>query len=251
MNQHRTPRFSIIHDDDETILAYFNCWSIVNGEEDDEYQFMLSDIQWMPCAYKASSIIGNIRLGILNYTGNKIGEYFVHLQQRTKWRDLGKQEWMIDTVMNEEICMEELDMWDLLRDDRRISSGMWLTFSQHRREMWLKLVRYHSSYNDLHTDKLIYESKEPHSFKLDMHHVRDRVSFFLLLGECLNGPAGYYGIGLDSLKDCLYGGFGTVVPFTLQILHAPNKNKTLQDPFIKEFLQLIDLMQNSGVEVIV
>ncbi|WP_411343392.1 hypothetical protein ACE3MZ_17390 [Paenibacillus sp. WLX1005] len=214
---------------------------------------MLGDIQWMPCAYKASSIIGNIRLGILNYTGNKIGEYFVHLQQRTKWHDLGKQEWMIDTIMNEAICMEELEMWDLLRDDRHISPGMWLTFSHHRREIWLKVVRYHALYHNIpYTTTSSAATQTMPSFTIDMQHIRDRVSFFLMLGECLNGAAGYYGTGQDSLKDCLCGGFGVVPPFTLRVIHAPHQHCKIPTPnnFAQEYSQIIELLQDSDVEVI-
>lgn len=35
----------------------------------------------------------------------------------------------------------------------------------------------------------------------------------------MNGPAGYFGRGLDALNDCLRGCWGTAPPFTL-VWHA-------------------------------
>lgn len=52
---------------------------------------------------------------------------------------------------------------------------------------------------------------------LDGRELVDIPSFFLALGRAVNGPDGYYGSSLDSLSDCLCGGFGLVPPFTLHI----------------------------------
>ncbi|MEW4370816.1 hypothetical protein [Paenibacillus kandeliae] len=249
MNPDRMVRFGIINDDDDKILAYVGGWSIVDLEGEDEYQFTFSDIQWMPCNYNSSFIIGNLRLGILSNTGLPIGEYFVPLEKLTKWRDLGDQEWILDTAMNEAISREEVDMWELLRDQNDLAPYLWLSFSQHQREIWLKIVRYHSLYRHIHTDQSSVAGEGMRSFTLDMQHVQEKVSFFLMLGECLNGPASYYGVGQDSLQDCLYGGFGVAPPFRLQILHAPDKNMSISDTFGKEFWQCIECLQHAGVEV--
>jgi RNAse (barnase) inhibitor barstar len=52
---------------------------------------------------------------------------------------------------------------------------------------------------------------------LDCAEVIDKNSFFCALGEALNGPGGYYGKGLDSMHDCLLGGFGPTPPFRLDV----------------------------------
>jgi RNAse (barnase) inhibitor barstar len=52
-------------------------------------------------------------------------------------------------------------------------------------------------------------------YHLDGAHVIDETSFYLAVGEAINGPGGYFGWNLDALNDCLYGGFGATTPFTL------------------------------------
>lgn len=41
-------------------------------------------------------------------------------------------------------------------------------------------------------------------------------AFYCAIGELVNGPGGYFGWNLDALVDCLRGGFGVSVPFTLR-----------------------------------
>lgn len=49
--------------------------------------------------------------------------------------------------------------------------------------------------------------------------IDDIPSFYLSLGEAINGRNGYFGACLDSLSDCLCGGFGALPPLTLQLSH--------------------------------
>jgi RNAse (barnase) inhibitor barstar len=54
---------------------------------------------------------------------------------------------------------------------------------------------------------------------LDGSRVSDIPTFYIALGEAVNGPDGYYGGGLDALDDCLCGKFGLVPPFTLESIN--------------------------------
>ncbi|MFJ7075465.1 barstar family protein [Streptomyces sp. NPDC098781] len=46
-------------------------------------------------------------------------------------------------------------------------------------------------------------------YVLDGGRIRTLEDFWLVIGEAINGPGGYFGRNLDALNDCLRGGFGT------------------------------------------
>ncbi|WP_371614523.1 barstar family protein [Streptomyces sp. NBC_00454] len=47
------------------------------------------------------------------------------------------------------------------------------------------------------------------TYELDGERIRTLEDFWLVIGEAVNGPGGYFGRNLDSFNDCLRGGFGT------------------------------------------
>ncbi len=49
----------------------------------------------------------------------------------------------------------------------------------------------------------------PVIFRIDGRKIRSAKDFYREIGSCVNGPGGYFGRNLDSLADCLRGGFGT------------------------------------------
>ncbi|MGC4047119.1 MAG: barstar family protein [Armatimonas sp.] len=53
---------------------------------------------------------------------------------------------------------------------------------------------------------------------LDGSCISDIPTFYIALGEAVNGPGGYFGGNLDALNDCLRGGFGLATPFTLEVI---------------------------------
>lgn len=55
---------------------------------------------------------------------------------------------------------------------------------------------------------------------IDGNRVDSIPGFFLVLGEAVNGANGYFGACLDSLSDCLCGGFGLALPLTVVIHNA-------------------------------
>ncbi|MFE6845046.1 barstar family protein [Streptomyces sp. NPDC057686] len=46
-------------------------------------------------------------------------------------------------------------------------------------------------------------------YVLDGRRIEGLEDFWTLMGEAVNGTGGYFGRNLDSLDDCLRGGFGT------------------------------------------
>ncbi|WP_369394236.1 barstar family protein [Streptomyces sp. CG1] len=47
------------------------------------------------------------------------------------------------------------------------------------------------------------------TYVLDGTRIKTLEDFWLLIGEAVNGPGGYFGRNLDAFADCLSGGFGT------------------------------------------
>jgi RNAse (barnase) inhibitor barstar len=57
--------------------------------------------------------------------------------------------------------------------------------------------------------------------------INDVPSFYLTLGEAINGPNGYFGACLDALSDCLFGDFGVLPPLTIRLSHFVNVRNAL------------------------
>ncbi len=54
-----------------------------------------------------------------------------------------------------------------------------------------------------------FSPDRPAVYELDGSAINNPDDLYRLLGEAVNGPGGYFGANLDSLNDCLGGGFGT------------------------------------------
>jgi len=65
--------------------------------------------------------------------------------------------------------------------------------------------------------------------ELDGSLISDVPSFYLALGEAVNGADGYFGACLDSLEDCLYGDFGLRPPFTVRIRHSDAARRAIEN----------------------
>ncbi|MGG0757014.1 barstar family protein [Brevibacillus laterosporus] len=71
-------------------------------------------------------------------------------------------------------------------------------------------------------------------------YVTDYPAFFCAIGEAVNGPGGYYGFDINSLIDCLQGGFGATSPYTLvwKKYKRELSNKLLNKPEFEELGQI-------------
>jgi RNAse (barnase) inhibitor barstar len=47
------------------------------------------------------------------------------------------------------------------------------------------------------------------TYEIAGDRIRSAEDFYIVIGEAVNGPGGYFGSNLDALSDCLRGGFGT------------------------------------------
>ncbi|MEO7717257.1 MAG: barstar family protein [Capsulimonas sp.] len=92
----------------------------------------------------------------------------------------------------------------------------WRSLSHHGRYKRLQKVRrvYCRNYSARQED---LSGRTVH---LDGAWINDVPSFHLSMGEAVNGLHGYFGGCLDSLADCLCGGFGVKHPLTIRLTHS-------------------------------
>ncbi|MFF5213496.1 barstar family protein [Streptosporangium sp. NPDC000396] len=94
------------------------------------------------------------------------------------------------------------------------------------------------------------------TYELHGNHIVDEVSFYCAIGEVVNGPAGYFGSNLAALDDCLCGGFGAKVPFTLIWHDSDVARECLARPLEWEerqvtlFETISTIFEEHGVEVV-
>ena len=71
--------------------------------------------------------------------------------------------------------------------------------------------------------------------------------FFICLGEAVSGPGGYFGWDLQSLHDCLHGGFGLRRDGHI-VFQDSRKMKRMLGP--KELIRYLENMEFSDVDVL-
>jgi len=100
------------------------------------------------------------------------------------------------------------EVWDLWGEGRPAEPGRWGGCDADGRRFWLDTALANHTYGT---------SDRPRgsTYHLDGSHITDAPGFFCALGEAVNGPAGYFGWGLDALDDCLRGRWGATTPLTL------------------------------------
>ncbi|MEU9333371.1 barstar family protein [Streptomyces sp. NPDC048290] len=99
-------------------------------------------------------------------------------------------------------------VWHLWSEGRPASAGRWSDCTPAAREYWLTTaLRNHSHHRP--------DRPADTTYHLDGRHITDEPGFFCALGEAVNGPGGYFGWGLDALRDCLSGRWGAARGFTL------------------------------------
>lgn len=106
---------------------------------------------------------------------------------------------------------------------RRKNQPEWYSLSHHDRYRKLNKVR--RVWGRCHYGK--HEDYRGRTVDVNGSWVNDVPSFYLSLGEVINGPNGYFGACLDSLSDCLCGGFGVLPPLTIRLSHYDEVRKAL------------------------
>lgn len=84
---------------------------------------------------------------------------------------------------------------------------MWAGYDRELRHQWAGVALGHRSGAPDRPPCTTYD--------LDGRFVTDIEGFYCAIGEAINGAGGYFGWNLDTVDDCLRGGFGAKAPFRL------------------------------------
>ncbi|MFG2005857.1 barstar family protein [Spirillospora sp. NPDC048911] len=140
---------------------------------------------------------------------------------------------------------EEEEIWELHRSGPLTSSDLWAPYGRRGRRAWTQVaLRRHVRSDDS-------DRPDGATFELDGTFVTESAGFFCAIGEAVNGPGGYYGIGLDSLSDCMSGGYGTAGRFTLvwNDFEIARRAWTVGDPPDPSLDEVLELLERGGVTV--
>lgn len=150
-------------------------------------------------------------LRMLDAAGEPLADFWV--SEITEWRPsrLGAErvdiiaEWGYDSPRAS--VRHIWERWWRTRPDR---VNQWAVYGPEGRQEWLDIVSRAIGRGSSRVDR-----SPGHVYRLDGSHVTDECSFYLALGEAINGPGGYFGRNFSALDDCLAGRFGARTPFTL------------------------------------
>ncbi|MFD8739728.1 barstar family protein [Streptomyces sp. NPDC059618] len=160
------------------------------------------------------AMAGNAWFKLLDDEGVTMGSYFVGRVTVVDVRPSARGAGLVDLTVTL-WCQDALPgadtAWDLVRTGRLDRTGMWHGLTPEDRHAWLSVALNSRGY--LRQGKP--DAPEGQVFTVDSRHIIDEDSFYCAIGEAINGPGGYFGWNLSALDDCLRGGWGASVPFTL------------------------------------
>ncbi|MGG4221266.1 barstar family protein [Paenibacillus jamilae] len=258
-------RFAVM--DDESGLTVGYCGDVVGLTGDimvETYekvifeQFVFNE-EFIRDIAKTKQTVSNLCLVILNDEEKGIGSYYYHLPESYiihKPND-NKENFNLELtgILETKPSSVELRLWEFLKGTQPHENNIWHTFSKEERSGWLNVTRIHSASNHF-----ARPDKRGEVYTLDGEYISDFTTFFIALGEAINGPGGYFGFSLDSISDCLCGGFGAVGPFTIHWKNAHFFLEKFQEKWDQEercyglssqqyFKDLLTILVSGGVTV--
>ncbi|WP_431089830.1 barstar family protein [Paenibacillus sp. 8b26] len=261
------PRFAVI--DAESGLTVGYCRDVVGLTGDiivETYekvifqQFVFNE-EFIGNITMTKQSVYNLYIAILNDEEKVIGSYYYHLPEsyiihKLKYNK-GNFNLELTGILETKPSPVELRLWELLKGALPLENNIWKSFSKGERSGWLNVTRIHSAPNHSHSSRL---DKRGEVYTLDGEYISDFTTFFIALGEAINGHGGYYGFNLDSLSDCLCGGFGAIAPFTIHWQNAHYFLKRYEEEWIPKemynrcspqqyFMDLLTILITGGVNV--
>ncbi|AJE50448.1 MULTISPECIES: barstar family protein [Paenibacillus] len=210
---------------------------------------------------KTKQSVSNLYIAILDDEEKVIGSYHYHLPESYIIHKLnynkGNFNLELTGILETKPSSVELRLWELLKCAQSLENNIWQGFSKEERSGWLNVTRIHSASNCFQSSRL---DKRGEVYTLDGKHIFDFTTFFIALGEAINGPGGYFGFSLDSISDCLCGGFGAVGPFTIHWQNAHYFLERFEEEWDQEeryyrfspqqyFMDLLTILVSGGVTV--
>ena len=87
----------------------------------------------------------------------------------------------------------------------------WVELNSQDKMQWLDMAK----------ERCFVGSSQPYvpipnrTIELRGELIIDELSFYCAFGEAVNGPGGYFGMSFHGFDDCLFGGFGLELPYTV------------------------------------
>ncbi|AWS45124.1 barstar family protein [Streptosporangium sp. 'caverna'] len=158
----------------------------------------------------------------------------------------------VDAPMGRPSSVSE-PIWERWRAGWPESPTLWAEYGAEGRRAWIEVVAGCTFHRSRPPDDL-----PGATYELEGAPVIDETSFYLAIGEAINGPGGYFGWNLSALADCTSGGFGATTPFTLMWRHSDVAHSHLIERFEEEngqksppfFDLVVELLERRGVEVV-
>ncbi|MEV6908247.1 barstar family protein [Amycolatopsis sp. NPDC051071] len=187
---------------------------------------------------------GNIEVVIIDRLSRSIGSYYVGGSSIKGIRRQGGDRALVDIRLSGFFhrvpTVGAEGLWEDRRQGVPLEVAEWKVLSEIDRIAWLEVARIMAS-SSQGVDDLSGKT-----FVLDGEVIADSSSFYCAFGELVNGPAGYFGSDVNSLADCLSGGFGVVPPFTVA-WKASSHSATLMGD---DFDEITALFTERGVNLI-
>ncbi|WP_434659637.1 barstar family protein [Paenibacillus polymyxa] len=258
-------RFAVM--DDESGLTVGYCQDVVGLTGDimvETYekvifeQFVFNE-EFIRNIAKTKQSVSNLCIVILNDEEKGIGSYYYHLPESFIIHKLnynkGNFNLELTGILETKPSPVELRLWEFLKCSQSLENNIWQGFSNEERSGWLNVTRIHSASNHF-----ARPDKRGEVYTLDGEHIFDFTTFFIALGEAINGPGGYFGFSLDSISDCLCGSFGAVGPFTIHWKNAHYFLERFEEEWDREersygfspqqyFMDLLTILVSGGVTV--
>ncbi|OBA07956.1 barnase inhibitor [Paenibacillus polymyxa] len=256
-------RFAVM--DDESGLTVGFCRDVVGLTGDimvETYekvmfeQFVFNE-EFIRNIAKTKQSISNLYIAILDDEEKVIGSYYFHLPESyiIHKQNYNKQNFHLELtgMFETKPSSVELRLWEFLKGTQPHENNIWHTFSKEERSGWLNVTRIYSASNHF-----ARPDKRGEVYTLEGEYISDFTTFFIALGEAINGPGGYFGFSLDSISDCLCGGFGAVGPFTIDWKNAHYFLERFEEEWDQEkrcyefspqqyFKELLTILESGGV----
>ncbi|MFD0076410.1 barstar family protein [Streptomyces sp. NPDC127166] len=137
-------------------------------------------------------------------------------------------------------------IWETWYEGIPATPNQWAAYPTQGREEWLEMTAI--GMNDQRPDLACGEHH------LDGRFATDVPGLHLAMAEALLGPGRYFGREFNAFKDCLSGGFGIALPFTLIWHDADIARRALADDVSAEgltyFEDAVRLLERFGATVV-
>lgn len=227
-------KYSLKDEESNLLIGHFEFFcglpsmELKNNQNDDMVHLKLKNFHFTNefreyCTNRRHSI-SNLYFLVLDKCGFVIGSYYFVLNSRKRVINselIDDQDVILEGYLPTGLFQETIALWDLWNDYIPNKYDIWLNFSELQCDIWMGIIR-----NNCNTsaNSLQHQDKTNQTYYLNGRNITDVTKFYFLLGESINGPGGYFGGCLDSLSDCLCGGFGVMPPFTIELSGYANKS---------------------------